>query len=74
MNPQNIKLGDKVIIISNRAGSLHKIGDIGIVSEMTHITHCLVTVNGIGKEGWHNSYFTDLMKLVPELHKNIRVL
>lgn len=74
MNPQNIKLGDRVIIISNRAGSLHNIGDIGIVSKMSHITHCLVSVDGTGNEGWHNSYFTDLMKLIPELSKNIRVL
>jgi len=39
------KVGDKVRLISNNSDSLNKVGDVGIITELTNID-CRVEVEG----------------------------
>ena len=52
------KIGDKVKLISNRACSMNKVGDVGIIVELTEVD-CRVKVNG-GFDYANWSYFDDL--------------
>jgi hypothetical protein len=55
------KVGDKVRLISNNSSSINKIGDIGIITELTEVD-CRVKVDGESDySNW--SLFCDL-KLV----------
>jgi hypothetical protein len=39
------KVGDKVRLISNNSDSINRVGDVGIITELTEID-CRVVVNG----------------------------
>lgn len=73
-NYEHIKLGDRVRLIHNSAFSRNKINDIGkVITIYTHGQFCKVDC---GHDYTYNidSYWGDLKKLSPTLHKQIRIL
>jgi hypothetical protein len=77
------KVGDKVRLIANDAGSTNKIGEIGIVNRVVmykepsrahkrNLGHCSVDT---GKAHWSiDSYFTDLELIPKVLNANTKVI
>ena len=67
METQEIKTGDEVKIISSPCGSLNKIGDIGIVTEVEDNTSFRVKVGDREDiQNWHSINEVELIKQITE--------
>jgi len=68
---KNLKVGDKVLIVGNVAGSRNSIGDIGIVKNLT-AHDCQVVVEGkaFGDRG-NFSILSDLEKVLDEAEEDV---
>jgi hypothetical protein len=74
VNKQHLKVGDKVQLVKNEAYSFNNIGDKGrIISIYSHGQFCEVDC-GKGYMINIDSYWGDLVKIMPELNINIKIL
>lgn len=74
------KVGDKVRIIANRAGSVNKIGEIGVITELytnqwieKREKYAKVKVDN-KRISCNYSYMDDIAPLIEDINKNIKVL